>query len=107
MQISVSKAAPTEPWLLVGGGLCLSLLTGIVAYLGSPLHVFILILAIMAGSLILFKPELALLMFKPDFAQGAGLVTMLILALTGILAVTIAVRKQLWFLKAHQVQILF
>ena len=101
-----------EPWLLVGGGLCLTLLVGSVAYLGSPLHVFILILALMAGSLILFKPELgllsmlALIMFKPGFTQGAGLVTMLLLALTGVLAVTIAVRKQLWFLRVHQVQIL-
>ena len=96
----------------MGGGLCLTLLVGTVAYLGSPLHVFILILALMAGSLILFKPELgllsmlALIMFKPDFTQGAGLVTMLVLALTGVLAVTIAVRKQLWFLRVHQVQIL-
>jgi len=96
----------------VGGGLCLTLLVGSVAYLGSPLHVFILILALMAGSLILFKPELgllsmlALIMFKPGFTQGAGLVTMLLLALTGVLAVTIAVRKQLWFLRVHQVQIL-
>jgi len=101
-----------EPWLLVGGGACLTLLVGSVAYLGSPLHVFILILALMAGSLILFKPELgllsmlALIMFKPGFTQGAGLVTMLLLALTGVLAVTIAVRKQLWFLRVHQVQIL-
>lgn len=96
----------------MGGGLCLTLLVGSVAYLGSPLHVFILILALMAGSLILFKPELgllsmlALIMFKPGFTQGAGLVTMLLLALTGVLAVTIAVRKQLWFLRVHQVQIL-
>jgi O-antigen ligase len=104
-----------EPWLLVGGGLCLTLLVGSVAYLGSPVLVPVLIMALLIGFLILFRPEVGVLLlfatilFKyPKFLEGSGWLTinnLLGLTLSAILLATIAVRKQLWFLKVRQVQI--
>jgi len=113
MQSSVVKDAPTDLRLLVGGGLCLGLLTGVAVYIQSAVLVSILIGAMLTGALILWRPEvallsmLALLMFKPEFAQGRGLVTILALALTAMIAVNIAVLKEFQFLRVRQVQLLF
>ncbi|MBZ0168796.1 MAG: O-antigen ligase family protein [Kofleriaceae bacterium] len=103
-----------EPWALGAGGLCLALLVGGVAYLGGPVLVPVVIVAIVMGSVILFRPEvgvlvlLATFLFKyPKFLEGSGWLTinnLLGLTLSAVLLATVAVRKQLWFLKAPQVQ---
>ncbi|WP_337286635.1 O-antigen ligase family protein [Candidatus Methylomirabilis sp.] len=115
MQISVSRNVPMEPWLLAGVGLCLTLLIGGVVYLGSPVLVPVLITALLVGCLILFRPDVGVLLlfatmlFKyPKFLEGSGWLTinnLLGLMLSAILLATIAVRKQLWFLKVRQVQL--
>lgn len=115
MQISAARNASVESWLLMGLGLCLTLLVGSVAYLGSPMLVPVLVVALLIGCLILFRPEVGVLLlfttilFKyPKFLEGSGWLTinnLLGLTLSAILLATIAVRKQLWFLKVRQVQI--
>lgn len=105
----------------MAGGLCLGLfVTAVSIYFPSTIMPgldkqvipSLLIFALLVGFLILLKPEVGVLLmfglnlFKPDLVQGLGLVTIIALVLSGILAATIAVRKQLSFLRAHQLQIL-
>jgi O-antigen ligase len=77
-------------------------------------------MALFVGFLILVKPEVgvlllfAMILFKyPEFVekylQGSGRLTpnnLLGVILSGILLVSVALRRDLWFLKARQVQIL-
>jgi O-antigen ligase len=113
MRVSARTGTATDTWLLVGGGLLLGTFVSAAAYLGDAPLAAASILALPAAFVIARRPEvglllmLALLMFKPDFAQGRGLVTILALALTAILAVKIAVRKEFQFLRVRQVQLLF
>ncbi len=122
MQISVSRTVPMSPWLLLGGGLCLSLfVTAVSIYFPSTVvpglqrQVIpsLLIFALLVGFLILLRPEvgvlfmIAMILFKPEIFQGKGITTIIELVLGGILMATIAVRKQFWFLRVHQVQIFF
>src|SRR3990170_5137750 len=122
MQISVSRTVPMSPWLLLGGGLCLSLfVTAVSIYFPSTvvpglqgqLIPSLLIFALLVGFLILLRPEvgvlfmIAMILFRPEIFQGKGITSIIELVLGGILMATIAVRRQVWFLRVHQVQILF
>lgn len=122
MQISVSRTVPMSPWLLLGGGLCLILfVTAVSIYFPSTVvpglqkQVIpsLLIFALLVGFLIFLRPEvgvlfmIAMVLFRPEIFHGKGITTIIELVLGGILMATIAVRKQLWFLRVHQVQILF
>lgn len=114
MQRSASTTAPLEPRLLGTGGLCLALLVGGAAYLGSPVFVPILIGTILTGFLILVRPEvgvfllLATFLFKyPKFLEGSGWLTinnLLGVALSAILVGTVAIQRQFRFLKTRQVR---
>ncbi|MBI3057894.1 MAG: O-antigen ligase family protein [Deltaproteobacteria bacterium] len=122
MQISVSKTGPVEWWLLVAGGLCLGLfVTAVSIYFPSTIMPglekqvipSLVIFALLVGFLIVLKPEagvilmFAMLLFKPESLQGLGVVTILKVALGALFLTTVALRKELSFLKVSQVQILF
>ncbi|MBI4488811.1 MAG: O-antigen ligase family protein [Deltaproteobacteria bacterium] len=111
-----------EWWLVVAGGLCLSLfVTAVSIYFPSTIMPglerqvipSLVIFALLVGSLILLRPEvgvlliIAMTLLRPEIVQGMGIVTILMSALSGILLATIAIRNQLWFLRVRQVQIFF
>lgn len=116
MQIAVRKTAVSELGILLGAGLGLGLTVWLAAYVLDPVLVSLGILALLAGGLLLLRPEvgifilLASVFFKyPESMQrlgGIGLENIIRAVLAVVLLGTCAFRRNLSFFRSHQVQLL-